>query len=303
MLSERLTEVHWTWLIYTEMFLEGVAVGLIIAAFFLALAGRGHAPTARTAHLLAFPVMLIVTLMLIVDLNRPERFWHMVIMNEQLRLMLKPWSPISLGTWLIIAFTGLTFISFLDALIAGGRVRLGAWQKDRTVHGGPLGLIVTCLGAVTGLAVAIYAGVLLSVTNIPGWAHAPSIAAVYAASAPVLGIALLVLVQSIRGWIDADVLGLAQTNIWLIAFWLAVTLVFLLTLGLSSEGGARYFLYGWPLLAILGAIILGGIIPLIMRIGAPLGRPRSLPISAALVLLGGFLLRIGIVMGPQEWMH
>jgi formate-dependent nitrite reductase membrane component NrfD len=162
---------------------------------------------------------------------------------------------------------------------------------------------LSTLGALLGLSVAIYAGVLLTVTNIPGWADAPLIAAVYAASAPVTGIALLVLVQTLRGHTDADVLELAATNTWLICFWMAVTLLFILTLLLSFNGAAKYFLSGWPLLAMLGAIVLGGVIPLIIRPRSTFARPSNLTMSAALVLLGGLLLRIGIVMGPQEWIH
>jgi len=298
MLTERLNSVHWTWMIFSEMFLAGIAAGLMMSAFWLALAGRRSSTTARMAKLLAFPIVLLVTVLLIVDLSRPERFWHMVIMSERYLPMTKPWSPISLGTWLIMAFTGVSFIAFLDALIGNRRRRAGS-----TLERGTLRLVLSALGALLGLSVAIYAGVLLTVTNIPGWADAPLIPAVYAASAPVTGIALLVLVQTLRGHTDADVLELAATNTWLICFWMAVTLLFIMTLLLSFNGEVKYFLSGWPLLAMLGAIVIGGVIPLIIRPRSPIARPSNLTMSSALVLLGGLLLRIGIVMGPQEWIH
>ena len=98
MLEERANPVHWTWLVYLEMFLAGVAGGAYVAAAMLELSGRGRSAAARTGHLIAFPLVLLATLLLIVDLSRPERFWHMVLMNERLLPILKPWTPISLGT-------------------------------------------------------------------------------------------------------------------------------------------------------------------------------------------------------------
>src|SRR5204863_1345440 len=101
MLAERANPVNWGWLVYLEMFLGGVAGGAYVAATILELSGRGRSAAARTAHLIAFPLMALGALLLIVDLQRPERFWHMVVMNERLFPMLKPWSPISLGVWLV----------------------------------------------------------------------------------------------------------------------------------------------------------------------------------------------------------
>ena len=109
MLEERANPVHWTWLVYLEMFLAGVAGGAYVAAAMLELSGRGRSAAARAGHLIAFPLVLLATLLLIVDLSRPERFWHMVLMNERLLPILKPWSPISLGTWLLMLFAAVSF--------------------------------------------------------------------------------------------------------------------------------------------------------------------------------------------------
>jgi protein NrfD len=296
MLEERANPVHWTWMIYLEMFVAGVAVGAYVAAAILELSGRGRSATARTAHLIAFPLMALVTLLLIVDLDRPERFWHMVVMNERFFPMFKPWSPMSLGTWLVIPFTAFSFVSFLDALVARRLFSVGRWRHDRTLHGGPLGLAWSLIGALLGLGVGIYSGVLLSAGNLPGWGHTMMIPAVYVATAMITGLAAVVLIQALQGHTDPDVLSLAQTNVWLIGWWLLMVLIFLLTL---IGGGAAVFLTGIPLVAILAAIVLAGIVPLVLHAFRPIGLAGSLALSAALVLVGGFLLRYGIVMGPQ----
>ena len=296
MLEERANPVHWDWLVWLEMFVAGIAGGAYVAAAILELSGRGRSPAARTAHLIAFPLMALATLLLIFDLSRPARFWHMAIMNERLLPILKPWSPMSLGTWLVILFTGVTFISFLDALIARRTFGIRGWRYDRTLHGGPLGVIWSLFGAALGLGVAIYSGVLLSVGNLPGWGQTPMIPAVYVATALITGFAAVVLLQTVFGNADPDVLGLAQANTWLIGWWLLTVLLFLLTL---IGSGWAIFLTGLPLLAILGAIILAGILPLLLHAFRPVGTTGSVALSAVLVLVGGILLRYGLVMGPQ----
>lgn len=296
MLAERANLVHWDWLVYLEMFVAGVAAGAYVAAAILELAGRGRSSAARTAHLLAFPLMALGTLLLIVDLQRPERFWHMAVMNERFFPMFKPWSPMSVGTWLVILFTGFAFVSFLDALIARRLFHLGGWRSDRPLHGTPLGLVWSIVGALLGLAVGIYSGVLLTVGNMPGWGQTLMIPAVYVSTAMITGIAAVVLVQVLVGVADADVVSLAYTNVWLIAWWLVNIVVFLLTL---TSGGGVIFLTGAPLVAILAAIVLAGIAPLVLYAVRPIGLKGNLVLSAALVLVGGFLLRFGIVMGPQ----
>jgi protein NrfD len=296
MLDERANIPHWTWLVYLEMFVAGVAGGAYVAATILELSGRGRSAAARTAHLIAFPLMALASPLLIFDLDRPDRFWHMAIMSERGFPMLKPWSPMSMGTWLVVLFTGVCFVSFLDALVAHRLFRLGGWQYDRTLHGSPLGTVWSVVGAALGLGVGIYSGVLLTTSTYPGWAHAALIPAVYVATAMITGVAAVVFVQAIQGHLDADVLSLARMNLWLIGWWLVTVGLFLLTL---TGIGARVFLTGVALVVILTSIVLAGIAPLVLHAARPLRSAGPLALSAALVLVGGFLLRYGIVMGPQ----
>ena len=296
MLLDRLNPVHWDWLVYLEMFLAGIAAGAFLVAVLLEWLGRGRSSTARVAHLIPFPLMALASLLLIVDLDRPERFWHMVVMSEWFRPMLKSWSPISYGSWFVLLFTGVAFVSFVDALAARGLFALGGWRRGRTLHGGPLGLAWSTLGAALAFGVAGYSGVLLSATNVQGWGQAALIPAVYVATALVTGAAAVVLVQAIRGDVDADLIALARTNGWLTGLWVIVAVLFLLAL---PPEAVPFFLFGLPLVAIVLALVLGGLVPLVLQAA----RPRLLSVSSALVLLGGLLLRYAIVAGPQAKLH
>jgi protein NrfD len=296
MLLDRLNPVHWDWLVYLEMFVAGVAAGAFLVAVLLEWLGRGRSSTARVAHLVPFPLMALASLLLIVDLDRPERFWHMVVMSEWFRPMLKSWSPISYGSWIVMLFTGVAFVSFVDALVGRGLFAVGSWRRGWTLHGGPLGLAWSVAGATLAVGVAGYSGVLLSVTNIQGWGQTTLIPALYVATAMVTGVAAVVLVQALRGYVDADVLALARTNAWLLGLWLVVVVLFLVAL---PPEAARFFLFGLPLAAIVLALVIGGVVPLVLQAA----RPRLLTVSSALVLLGGLLLRYAIVSGPQLRLH
>ncbi len=297
MLLERANEVHWGWLVYVEMFVAGVAAGAIVASAILEFSGRGRSSAARAAHLLAFPLMVASGILLIVDLSRPERFWHMVAMSERLLPMLKPWSPMSAGTQLLTLFSGAAFISFVDALIDTRRLRIGPWRHDRTLHGGPLGIPWAVVSALLAFGVAIYSAVLLTTSSFPGWAHLSMIPAVYAATALMTGVAAVVLIQAVRRRPDADTLGLAQTNLWLVGWWLVTVVLFLATL--VGRGGADLYLSGRPLVILIAAIVLAGVVPLAVALIRPGGPVLRLGLSSALVLVGGFLVRYAIVMAPQ----
>jgi len=78
---------------------------------------------ARLGYYVAFPGVVLSGLLLTVDLRRPERFWHMLLQSETLRPMFKPWSPMSVGSWALLAFGAFAFVGFLAALAESGRLR------------------------------------------------------------------------------------------------------------------------------------------------------------------------------------
>ena len=86
--------------------------------------------------------------LLIVDLTRPERFWHMLIQSETGLPMFKSWSPMSVGAWALMLFGLFAFLSFLAALARGRRpavrgpcARCGGCRRWVSWAGRPLRLL------------------------------------------------------------------------------------------------------------------------------------------------------------------
>lgn len=291
--------VEWTFWVWVEMFLAGIAAGAYLAAALLEFAGRGRSRSARAAHLIAWPLITISAVLLIIDLNQPLRFHHMVIGNNTLMPILKIWSPISFGTWLVGAFGFVTFISFLDAVFDRSTLRLGRWGSGVSLHGSPIGLVLAAIGGLIAIGVGSYSGLLLQATSFPGWRDTAMLGAEYMATAAITGVAAILLLRPVLPGHGADigeeVADVAQlsTYMWLLAaLWLVVTAVFVAT----SLAGIQFFLHGaWTAFFVVGALLLA--LPLVLWI-----RPRSaaaLPVIAGLVLLGGLFVRIALVMGPQ----
>jgi formate-dependent nitrite reductase membrane component NrfD len=292
---------HWEWLVYLEMFVAGTAAGAYVMAGMLELLGRGRSSLARTAHLIAFPLMALAGILLIVDLDHPERFWHMVVQSQTMAPMLKTWSPMSAGSWAVLLFPAFAFVSFVDALIARRMFSLGGWRYDRTLHGTTFGLVWSVLGGVVAFFVAAYSGVLLNVTNFGGWSDSmvPLAGALYLATAALTGMAAVLLIEALRGLPDrAESQGLSGAITLVALWWIVLLVLFVATLGPQAS---RVLLAGASLLAIVGGAVLGGVLPLLLfrflRAGS---QPGLAAITALLILVGGLLLRAGVVMGPQH---
>jgi protein NrfD len=297
-LLDRNTIPEWPWLVYVEMLIAGIAAGAYAVAAAIEVLGRRKTGLVRAAHLIAFPLMALATLLLVLDLKRPERFWHMVVMNLAWVPMFKWYSPMSLGTWLVSGFTTVAFVSFLDALVERGWFSLGPWRQGRTLHGGRPGRAWSVAGAILAFGVMAYSALLLHVNNVPGWGHASMLGPLFVATSLVSGIAALLLIEAVRGRSElADVLGLLAAATVLVAWWLVTFVAFLAT---STRAGIEAFLTGLPLFALVGALVLGGIGPLGLRLLAA-GPSRTVVMAfATSVLLGTLLLRYAVVMGPQH---
>src|SRR5207237_9182910 len=129
-------------------FVGGIAGGAYFIAALIDLFGHDvDRPLARLGYYVAFPAVLLCGPLLIVDLRRPERFWHMLIQSERGLPMFKLWSPMSVGSWGLLLFSGLALLATLGALHEAGRVR---WTLLRPLHGGVISRLIAMLGGLCG---------------------------------------------------------------------------------------------------------------------------------------------------------
>jgi protein NrfD len=287
---------EWRWFIVAYFFLGGLAGGSYFLATLLTRFGSEQdRPLARLGYLVAFPVVCVCGLVLTVDLGRPERFWHMLVQSQTFRPMLKTFSPMSSGAWVILLFSGCTFVSFAAAVAEWGAER--GW-RDRAILrlGGPatpVGRLVTGLGAILGLYLAGYTGVLISVTNRPIWADTTLLGLTFLISAASTSGALLILLGA---WI-----GLSRDRLDRLERFdrsaLVLEAVVIVALVASLGRIASVWLDGWGVL--LAGMVLGGIaLPLLLDWRSTRNRP--LWIAPALVLVGGLVLRMVIIFSSDR---
>ena len=73
---------HWGWFITLYFFFGGLAGGSFFLASLLDLFGTpADRKLARLGYVVALPCLAFCPPLLIIDLDRPERFWHMLVMS------------------------------------------------------------------------------------------------------------------------------------------------------------------------------------------------------------------------------
>jgi formate-dependent nitrite reductase membrane component NrfD len=288
------TATHWRWLVIWYLFVGGVAGGSYLIGALLDLFGDPRdQPLARLAYYVAFPAVLIGGVLLILDLNRPERFWHMLFMSERGWPMLKYWSPMSLGSWGVAAFGGFTFLSFVGALAEDGRLR---WRALARLRRGALGVLIAILGGVFGFFLAGYTGVLLAVTNRPIWADSPLLGLLFLVSAASVSAAVLVLIGLWRGVAAYSLRWLSRMDGWLMPIELVVLLAFVASLGPV----ARVWLSWWGAALVGGVVLVGIVLPLLLHWRPRLPGGLNMAAAAALAVVGGFVLRVVVVLASES---
>jgi hypothetical protein len=143
-----LKEPTWTWEIPWYFFFGGLAG----ASSVLSLSARvaGNDALARRALLVAMGGATVSPVLLIMDLGRPERFYNML-------RVVKPTSPMSLGTWVLSSFGTST-----GAAVASDV--LGVLPR--------IGRALEAVSAFLGPALSTYTAVLITNTSVPVWHEA-----------------------------------------------------------------------------------------------------------------------------------
>src|SRR5215468_1002101 len=234
---------QWEWYIVWYFFLGGLAGGAYLIGTLLRLVGDSRDEgVARPAFLVAFPAMALCPILLTLDLGRPLRFWHMLIDSRTGALNFKYWSPMSVGAWALLVFGLFAALSFVDALARGGRLRHPLAQSVARLLGGGFGRLFMIAGALLGLFIAGYTGVLLSVSNQPIWSDTWALGGLFLASGLSVAAATLALLS--RGRADAAATGwkLTQADRYFIVLELVLLAAFFLTLGAL---GSRLLALRW----------------------------------------------------------
>jgi protein NrfD len=283
---------EWRWFIVAYFFLGGLAGGSYFLATLLDRFGTERdRPLVRLGYLVAFPIVCLCGLVLTVDLGRPERFWHMLVESQTWRPMLKTYSPMSSGAWVILLFSGCAFASFAGIVAERGWPR---WALLR--HASPdarFGRLVSGAGAILGLYLAGYTGVLLSVTNRPVWADTTLLGLTFLTSAASTSAAFLILLGFWSGLSRERLHPLERFD----RSALILEVLAIVALVASLGRIATVWLDGWGML--LAAMVLGGIaLPLLLEWRGPAGRPAW--IGPTLVLLGGLMLRMVIIFSSDR---
>ena len=303
---------HWGWEIVSYFFLGGIAAGSYFLAVLIEWFGSAEdEPLARSAYLIAFPLILVCSVLLIIDLDRPERFWHMLIKSDVVNQAiadgfptsgvgwltmldapgLKYWSPMSAGSWALAVFGGCTFCSFLAA------VRPQRWP-GRWLRANWPRFIVQTIGCGTGFFVASYTGALLSATNQPMWSDTVWLAPLFLASATSTSLATLSLIARWKQiGTEAARARLESVEPPVLCLELLILGVFVVSIG-DTLGVVLRSIRGSVFL--FGTLTLGIFIPMLLY--SRIGRRFTWKLKAAGVcaLIGGLLLRFGAVTTPGE---
>lgn len=284
----------WGWLIVFYFFFGGLAGGCYFLAALIDLFGRPEdRPLARMGYYIVFPCVILSGLLLTLDLNRPLRFWHMLIESNTFQPMIKFWSPMSVGSWALLIFGIFSLISFLGALVEDNRL---AWPAGRKLRPpGMLSVVIAVLGGLAGFYVAGYTGVLLAVTNRPIWSDTPLLGMLFVVSAASISAALMILLARRSKWTMPGIAALHRMDAWVVGLELIVLIAVMISLGPVF----RAWLNAWGLLLFIGVIGIGMLLPLALYWRRQWFGDLNVTAAAALVLVGGFILRLVIVFSAQ----
>lgn len=282
---------HFRWWIIFYFFVGGIAGGALMVASLLRLFGTPEdRPFIRLGIYISFIGVVVSGILLIVDLDVPLRFWHMLIQNNTGLPIFKWWSPMSVGAWGLLVFGFFAFLATLGALREDRRL---SWPALRFLDWAPISTFGAVGGILGGLFLAGYTGVLLSVSNRPIWADSSWVGLLFLLSGISTSVAALLLVSR---WQGVNVVSteerLRRFDRIALILELIVVVVFVISLGAV----ARAFLNEYGILLLLGVIVVGIVMPLRM------GREATHNVATAsiLVLFGGFVLRVVVLLGSEQ---
>jgi formate-dependent nitrite reductase membrane component NrfD len=268
---------HWGQMIVWYFFLGGIAGG---AYFTAAIAdnfgGARDRAVARVGYLLSLPLVAVCGILLIADLGVPARFLNMM-------RTLKFWDPMSIGAWAVGVFGLFALVSSVLSLSSSeSHARLRRM----------IGLV----GIVFGFFLASYTGVLLSNSALPFWRDSRLMGALFLASGASTGIAAITLIMFVTGQAAGEgwnKLKRADHVSMVIELVLLVALIGLLGAAAKPLLSGHFAALFWG-----GLVGVGLVVPFVLDFVGHRARGVG-ALAAALVLIGGFVLRYVVLMSIQ----
>lgn len=265
---------EWEMLIVAYFFLGGIAGGsYFTAAIADNFGGPRDRQVARVGYLLSLPLVLVCGVLLVLDLGVPLRFLNML-------RQFKFWDPMSIGAWALGVFGLFALVSSVLSFTT---------DEARARRRRQIGLV----GIFFGFFLASYTGVLISTTAQPLWTEARLMGALFLASGASTGMAAISLLLFLTGGHTGEGWRkVKRADRFAIVFELVVLILLLAWLGTAAAPliGGRLAPLFWG-----GLVVAGLLVPLALEL---LGRGTKAlsAIAAALVLVGGFILRYVVVM-------
>lgn len=287
------------WYVAMYFFIGGTSAGAYFIGSLVELFGQEkHREISKVAYYIAFPLILITPILLIADLGRPERFWHLFFYVNGGIPYINLSSPLSVGSWALLVFGAMSFLSFLDNLVQDGYLKFAPFANLYNRLPRKLYAIV---GSLAGFFVAGYTGVLLNITARPLWAATdPLLGMLFIVSGGSSGAAAIALVLTARRIVCGDACEHLEVFDRIA---LAAELVLIIAaVVIAGQFAAPLFVGANALLFWGGTVVLGILIPLALGWYTTRSGSRAVglvTLTALLVLLGGALLRISLVTAGQ----
>ncbi|TME80164.1 MAG: polysulfide reductase [Chloroflexi bacterium] len=257
---------HWEWYILLYFFFAGISGGAFVIGTMLRLwGGPADKAASRLAFIISFPLLLLCPILLTLDLG-----------------------------WGLTLFGLFSFVMFLGAVGEGGYLRWRVLAGAGRVMSSILGIVFMVIGAIFGLFVAAYTGVLLAVSNQPVWSDTWTLGGLFLASGLSGAAASILLLNRRRRDVAVTDGKLMEADRYFIILELVLIALFLITLGgLVSKvlGG------GWIILWLI--VLIATLVPLVAESRPRMVRQVPPTLVPVLVLVGVLALRAVIIFSAQ----
>lgn len=305
-----LKSADWPILIDLYFFLGGIAGGAFVIATIASLIdGHHYRDVVRIGYYVSLLAILPCPILLIVDLGTPSRFLNMLMVGKPSLAIgmnavtvgpfhFKPFSPMSVGAWGLQVFSLCAFVCAAETWLADTRGR--RFPRVRLAAG--------LIGGLAGFFLAAYPGVLLGATARPLFISAHWLGALFlAVGAATGGAAIALALAWLRGSAAAEAIDRVMRVI-AIALVTEVVALVLLVVSVRSAGSVGINAALTPLVSgsysvpfWLGAILLGIVLPLLLQFSdVSRAASRRTALAAALVLVGGFLVKFVLIGAGQS---